>query len=273
MLAVAPADLLETLVYEVYGSAVTDEFDIDLETAPVMRIDPDGLDALASGAFTLVGLDDARVTKDPTQSGAIAIPGGRADDAIDTAAQHELAVDRAGDAPRRRRARADDTAVDRESRRPRRWVGDRRRATARRRAPARATPRRDRARRDPRCGDESGDDVRRATLGRVRAVHDQRRRRVRSSRARLDARCRRRRRVSADRAIDAQGRARHAHAVDRAPRARRHDPRSPVADARPSARAASSRRRHRRAARGRLARGRRGRAHRRCGHAGRASRS
>jgi hypothetical protein len=86
LLAVAPADAIEPLVVEAYGLASeltgeSVEIDVAFETGPTPRLDPEdldgGMDRLTRGAFTLVELDDARVTKDHTQSGAIMVSGPR----------------------------------------------------------------------------------------------------------------------------------------------------------------------------------------------------
>lgn len=99
LLAVAPALLVDRLIDQTYGAQAHDEFDVDLSTGPV-DVPPDLAsrparaasvpgaleldDAPASeaaaeglgllGQLTLVELDDARVAKDPTQSGQFAIP-------------------------------------------------------------------------------------------------------------------------------------------------------------------------------------------------------
>lgn len=82
VLAVAPAHQLERLIDAEYERSPTDEFDVDLTTGPIVSVDVDlsvtgpiaigpfGGDALPElAAMTLVELDDARVARDPTQSG------------------------------------------------------------------------------------------------------------------------------------------------------------------------------------------------------------
>lgn len=80
VIAVAPARQLEQLVRQTYDATnasradatdagspeAHDEFEVDLSTQPI-----DLPDALTSGALTLVELDDARVAKDPSQSGQL----------------------------------------------------------------------------------------------------------------------------------------------------------------------------------------------------------
>lgn len=77
MMVIAPANRLEHLVVASYGAAPSDEFDIDFTSnvqdnplAPAKPPLPD-MDALdpASVRLALTDLDDARVDKDPTQSG------------------------------------------------------------------------------------------------------------------------------------------------------------------------------------------------------------
>jgi hypothetical protein len=76
VLAVAPATRLEELVAETYSTmpashTVSESIEIDMEiTGPIAL---DSLDVQAP-QFHLVGLDDARVAKDPTQSGAHLLP-------------------------------------------------------------------------------------------------------------------------------------------------------------------------------------------------------
>jgi hypothetical protein len=79
MLVIAPATRLEELVAETYAAAAadsatrapTESIEVDFETTG-----PIALDAFDVGApqFKLVGLDDARVAKDFTQSGAHMMP-------------------------------------------------------------------------------------------------------------------------------------------------------------------------------------------------------
>jgi hypothetical protein len=79
VLAVAPAVQLEQLVARVYGIEESNEFDVDMTTGPIASIDIDlntgpirivAGDPLSDlGAMTLVELDDAGVTRDPTQAG------------------------------------------------------------------------------------------------------------------------------------------------------------------------------------------------------------
>lgn len=73
IVAVAPGHQLEQLIKQTYDGMVSrppaaddDEIDVDLSTRPIPIID-DPLGNL--GAMTLVGLDDHRVAKDPSQSG------------------------------------------------------------------------------------------------------------------------------------------------------------------------------------------------------------
>ncbi len=78
LLAVAPALQLEQLVARVYGVEENTDFDVDLGTGPIMSIDVDlgtapipviGDPLSRLSAMTLVELDDAGVTKDPSQAG------------------------------------------------------------------------------------------------------------------------------------------------------------------------------------------------------------
>jgi hypothetical protein len=74
VIAVAPASQLEELIRDTYGgehrwtpgSDEADDVEVDLSTRPIPVID-DPLSQL--GSMTLVGLDDVRVAKDPSQSG------------------------------------------------------------------------------------------------------------------------------------------------------------------------------------------------------------
>ncbi|MBA3539542.1 MAG: hypothetical protein H0T79_07920, partial [Deltaproteobacteria bacterium] len=73
VIAVAPASQLELLVDQTYGTAPhDDDFDVDLSTGPIEILRTG--DPLDLSTFTLVGLDDHRVSKDPTQSGQFAVP-------------------------------------------------------------------------------------------------------------------------------------------------------------------------------------------------------
>jgi hypothetical protein len=77
VMIVAPAQLLEEAVGEVYGAVPSDEFDVDMSTGPIALpfapltpprpnmalLDPDSIQ------LALTSLDDDRVAKDPTQSG------------------------------------------------------------------------------------------------------------------------------------------------------------------------------------------------------------
>jgi hypothetical protein len=81
VVAVAPATQLEQLIERVYaadGPSGEDgeSFDVDLSTRPIAIMSPDELAKIGVlgdlGSMTLVGLDDAGVAKDPTQSGQLA---------------------------------------------------------------------------------------------------------------------------------------------------------------------------------------------------------
>ncbi len=93
LLAIAPASDLERLVDQTYGPIEPDEFDVDMSTGPIdvpedfvkrparaasvpgdLDLDDDDAGGLDLGAMMLVGLDDARVAKDPNQSGQFALP-------------------------------------------------------------------------------------------------------------------------------------------------------------------------------------------------------
>jgi len=81
VLAVAPASQLESLIDLTYEPVSADEFDVDLTTGPIATIDQlepqtsGPIDVVGEslpgefGELSLVGLDDARVAKDPTQIG------------------------------------------------------------------------------------------------------------------------------------------------------------------------------------------------------------
>jgi len=78
VLAVAPATQLEQLIKQAYDgmanrAAIPEEvsFDVDLTTRPIEVLDDPaaGGELGDMGAMTLVGLDDHRVTRDPSQSG------------------------------------------------------------------------------------------------------------------------------------------------------------------------------------------------------------
>jgi hypothetical protein len=80
VIAVAPARQLEQLVHKTYAAAMSGvpedlSVDVDLTTRPIelpILGAADARDELgALGALDLVELDDARVTKDPSQSGPI----------------------------------------------------------------------------------------------------------------------------------------------------------------------------------------------------------
>jgi hypothetical protein len=78
VLAAAPAAQLEPLIELAFGHEPSEpspeeEFDVDMSTGNVAV--PDELAGLAS--LTLVGLDDARVAKDPSQSGQLPIGGAK----------------------------------------------------------------------------------------------------------------------------------------------------------------------------------------------------
>ncbi len=86
VLAVAPATQLEALIDLAYEPSASGEFDVDFSTGPVVSVDLE-LDPTTErlsqplgeplGDFTslsLVGLDDTRVAKDPTQSGMLMPP-------------------------------------------------------------------------------------------------------------------------------------------------------------------------------------------------------
>ncbi len=83
VMTVATAKLLEAIVHDVYGPA--NEFDVDMSTNPHDVIDPRMVAATKRAEtepgmnlknMTLVGLDDDRVAKDPSQSGSFKPPGG-----------------------------------------------------------------------------------------------------------------------------------------------------------------------------------------------------
>lgn len=71
VLAIAPASQLERLVERAYGRGATAgadlEFEVDLTTGPI-ALPPTEADPLARLESSLVGLDDSRVARDPTQS-------------------------------------------------------------------------------------------------------------------------------------------------------------------------------------------------------------
>ena len=77
-LVIAPATRLEHLIAATYGAPTTDEFDIDVDSQvdlpPLLPPLPD-LDMLDPDSMRLAlsDLDDARVAKDPTQSGLLQI--------------------------------------------------------------------------------------------------------------------------------------------------------------------------------------------------------
>jgi hypothetical protein len=70
ILAVGPATQLEKLVDAAYEPVANEEFEVDLSTGPVGPVDAGSRAGELSdlGSMTLVGLDDAGVSKDPTQS-------------------------------------------------------------------------------------------------------------------------------------------------------------------------------------------------------------
>lgn len=67
IMAVAPASQLESLIDMTYDPADADEVDVDLTTRPIAVI---GESLPGFGELSLVGLDDLRVAKDPSQSGS-----------------------------------------------------------------------------------------------------------------------------------------------------------------------------------------------------------
>ncbi|HTR52703.1 MAG TPA: hypothetical protein VMJ10_18440 [Kofleriaceae bacterium] len=80
---IAPASKVDALIAEEYGPPPADEFDVDLDSA--LRDMPDrssppppDMDILnpASVRLALADLDDVRVTKDPSQSGMLAVMAG-----------------------------------------------------------------------------------------------------------------------------------------------------------------------------------------------------
>ncbi|CAN5920620.1 hypothetical protein BH11MYX3_BH11MYX3_21130 [soil metagenome] len=70
VLAVAPASQIENLVAETYGAAEED-FDVDLNTGPIMSLDLERDPMAALDNLQLVQLDDKHVTRDLTQSDMI----------------------------------------------------------------------------------------------------------------------------------------------------------------------------------------------------------
>ncbi len=74
-IAVAPATQLERLIDASYEAIPTEEYDVDLTTGPIVNPEaPDAPSFADLGSLVLVGLDDAGVDKDPTQSGTIPVP-------------------------------------------------------------------------------------------------------------------------------------------------------------------------------------------------------
>ncbi|MEO8701950.1 MAG: hypothetical protein ABI867_18035, partial [Kofleriaceae bacterium] len=71
MIAVGPASQLERLIDLAYEPAPSDEYDVDLTTGPIATIDFDTRHLPDLSALALVELDDVRVAKDPSQSGAL----------------------------------------------------------------------------------------------------------------------------------------------------------------------------------------------------------
>ena len=77
MLVITPALRLQDLVTETYGASEAEEFDVDLSSAvhPSPLPDVGALDLAALDAdsvqYALTDLDDARVSKDPSQSGQL----------------------------------------------------------------------------------------------------------------------------------------------------------------------------------------------------------
>lgn len=72
VIAVAPQRQLEQLVAQVYaddGIPLDDGIDIEVDTQPIALVSED--DLRAYGVLSLAPLDDARVAKDPTQSGVL----------------------------------------------------------------------------------------------------------------------------------------------------------------------------------------------------------
>jgi hypothetical protein len=70
MLVIAPALRLEDLVTAAYGANEVEEFDVDFSSAVKPMPDLAALDA-DSVQYALTDLDDERVAKDPSQSGAM----------------------------------------------------------------------------------------------------------------------------------------------------------------------------------------------------------
>ncbi|HEY5935526.1 MAG TPA: hypothetical protein VIU61_12840 [Kofleriaceae bacterium] len=68
IMAVAPASQLESLIDMTYDRADADEVDVDLTTGPIAVVG-ESLPGVF-GELSLVGLDDLRVAKDPSQSGS-----------------------------------------------------------------------------------------------------------------------------------------------------------------------------------------------------------
>ena len=68
IMAVAPASQLESLIDMTYDPTDADEVDVDLTTGPIAVVG-ESLPGVF-GEFSLVGLDDLRVAKDPSQSGS-----------------------------------------------------------------------------------------------------------------------------------------------------------------------------------------------------------
>lgn len=76
ILAVAPASQLESLVDQTYEPTSEDGFDVDLTTGPIAVIGESLPGEI--GEYSLVGLDDIRVTRDPLQIASTVRPRSRA---------------------------------------------------------------------------------------------------------------------------------------------------------------------------------------------------
>ncbi|MBV8759571.1 MAG: hypothetical protein JO257_19945 [Deltaproteobacteria bacterium] len=76
LMVVSPIQRLETLITKEYGAAAHDEFDVDFSSAVEVAPPLPDMDALDpdSVRLALTDLDDARVDKDPSQSGQFALP-------------------------------------------------------------------------------------------------------------------------------------------------------------------------------------------------------
>jgi hypothetical protein len=109
-LVITPATRLEHLIAAAYGVPASDEFDVDVDSQvdlpPLLPPLPDMLDP-DSMRMALSDLDDARVAKDPTQSGllqigamasssSLKIPAGRLPPAAPTIEATKLALEHVG---------------------------------------------------------------------------------------------------------------------------------------------------------------------------------